>query len=63
MANPPDLKDAMSRRQSIGYFMHPNYDAKIECFPTCLDAGEAPLYPTITAGEHIAMKIEKSHNA
>jgi len=63
VVNPPDLADAMSRRQSIGYFMHPNYDAKIECFPTCLGAGESPLYPTITAGEHIAMKIEKSHNA
>ena len=63
VVNPPDLADAMSRRQSIGYFMHPNYDAKIECFPTCLGAGESPLYPPITAGEHIAMKIEKSHNA
>lgn len=63
VVNPPDLKDAMSRRQSIGYFMHPNYDAPIECFPTCLEDGETPLYPTISAGEHIAMKIEKSHNA
>ena len=63
VVNPPDLKDAMSRRQSIGYFMHPNYDAKIECFPTCLGENETPLYPVITAGEHIAMKIEKSHDA
>lgn len=63
VVNPPDLKDAMSRRQSIGYFMHPNYDAKIACFPTCLEPGATPRYPTITAGEHIAMKIEKSHNA
>ena len=63
VVNPPDLADAMSRRQSIGYFMHPNYDAPIECFPTCLGTGETPRYPTITAGEHIAMKIEKSHNA
>ena len=63
VVNPPDLSDAMSRRQSIGYFMHPNYDALVECFPTCLAPGEAPRYPAITAGEHIAMKIEKSHNA
>ena len=63
VVNPPDLKDAMSRRQSIGYFMHPNYDAKIECFPTCPGENETPLYPVITAGEHIAMKIEKSHDA
>lgn len=61
VVNPPDLEDAMSRRQSIGYFMHPNYDARIECFPTCLQDGEAPRYPAISAGEHIAMKINKSH--
>jgi len=61
VANPPALRDAMSRRQSIGYFMHPNFDAKITCFPTCRDAEADPLYPTIIAGEHIAAKIEKSH--
>jgi len=62
VANPPELADAMSRRQSIGYFMHPNYDAKIECFPTCRDADADPLYATVTAGEHIAAKIAKSHD-
>ena len=61
VANPPALRDAMSRRQSIGYFMHPNFDAKFACFPTCRDAEADPLYPTIIAGEHIAAKIEKSH--
>lgn len=61
VANPPALADAMSRRQSIGYFMHPNYDAVIECFPTCREAGAEPFYPAITAGEHIAEKIAKSH--
>jgi isopenicillin N synthase-like dioxygenase len=52
VANPPELEDAMSRRQSIGYFMQ-----------TCLGEGELPRYPAITAGEHIAMKIDKSHKA
>lgn len=63
VANPPDLDDALSRRLSIGYFVHPNYDTTIECFPTCLEPGEVPRHPPITAGEHIAMKIEKSHQA
>ncbi len=61
VANPLALADAMSRRQSIGYFMHPNYDAAIECFPTCRNPGAEPLYPSITAGAHIAEKIAKSH--
>ena len=63
VVNPPGLSMATSRRQSIGYFMHPDYDARIECLPTCLSPGETPRYPTITAGEHIRMKIEKSHQA
>ena len=42
--------------------MHPNFDARIECLPTCLDPGSQPRYAPITAGEHIAMKIAKSHN-
>lgn len=61
VANPANPCDAASRRQSIGYFMHPNFDAKIECLPTCLNSGDQPRYNPITAGEHIAMKISKSH--
>ncbi len=61
VANPETLDDGASRRQSIGYFMHPNFDAPIDCLRTCLDNGEEPRYGAITAGEHIAMKIAKSH--
>jgi len=42
-------------------FVHPNYDQRIECVPTCLAPGEQPRYPAITAGEHIKRKIERSH--
>ena len=62
VANPKILADATSRRQSIGYFMHPNFDTLVECLPTCLDPDEQPRYAPITAGEHIAMKIAKSHD-
>ncbi len=61
VANPATLEDGASRRQSIGYFMHPNFDALIECLPTCLAPGERPRHGSITAGEHIAGKIAKSH--
>jgi isopenicillin N synthase-like dioxygenase len=61
VVTPARLGDAMSRRLSIGYFMHPNFDADIRCIPTCLAPGEAPHHPPITAGDHIRMKIEKSH--
>jgi len=58
---PEALNDAMSRRMSVGYFMHPDYDAGIACIPTCLRRGEVPKYPPITAGDHIRAKIEASH--
>ena len=61
VVTPDHIGDAASRRLSIGYFMHPNYDAEIRCIPTCLSDGEPPKHPTITAGEHIRAKIEKSH--
>ena len=59
VVTPEDLNDAMSRRMSIGYFMHPDYDAQIECLPSCI--GDGILYPPITAGDHIRKKIEASH--
>ena len=61
VAVPETLNDATSRRMSVGYFMHPNYDAEIRCIPTCLGAGQAPKYGPITAGGHIRAKIEASH--
>lgn len=59
----PEVGDGGSRRLSIGYFVHPDFDAEIRCIPTCLAPGEAPRHPPITAGGHIAEKIARSHRA
>lgn len=61
VANPPDVALAQSRRLSLGMFVHPDYDAPVRCMPSCLAPGEAAHYPPISAGEHIALKIAKSH--
>jgi len=63
VVNPDRLGAWESRRQSIGFFAHPNFDAEIKCIETCLAPGENPRYPPITAGGHIALKIAKSHAA
>jgi isopenicillin N synthase-like dioxygenase len=63
VANPPIISLAESRRQSIGYFMHPDYDAPIRCIPTCVMDGTTPRFLEISAGMHIRNKIEQSHNA
>jgi isopenicillin N synthase-like dioxygenase len=62
VANPPIISLAANRRQSIGYFMHPDYDAPIRCIPTCVADGKIPRFPEISAGMHIRNKIEQSHN-
>ncbi len=56
----PEVGDSGSRRLSIGYFVHPDFDAEIRCLP---GPGETPRYAPITAGGHIAEKIARSHKA
>ena len=59
VVNPPDDAGQASRRQSIAFFCHPNYDAKITCLPTCTRADNPPRYPPILAGEHMRQKMVK----
>lgn len=47
-----------SRRMSIGYFLHPNFDAKIECLPTCQGPDNPPRYATVRAGELMLQKMK-----
>ena len=61
VVNPPKLNDKMSHRQTIGYFMHPNYDAIIETIQTCIPKNQKSSFEPISAGEHIAKKIKASH--
>jgi isopenicillin N synthase-like dioxygenase len=58
VVNPPRDKAIGSRRQSLIFFHQPNYDAIIECLPSCLDNGRAKYAP-ITSGEHLLMKMQK----
>ena len=57
--NPPRDQALGSRRLSMAFFHQPNYDAVIECLPTCSDAGRPPRYGETTSGEHVWMKINK----
>ena len=61
VTNPKGLNDLRSQRQTLGYFMHPDFDASIEAIPSCVKEGMPPKFPPITAGEHIAEKIRASH--
>jgi isopenicillin N synthase-like dioxygenase len=59
VVNPP-RGVANSRRLSLVMFTGPNYDAMIECIPTCTDATHPPLYAPVMAIEHTRMKIDQS---
>lgn len=58
VGNPP-RGDASVRKTSLLFFHQPNYDAAIECIPTCTGADNPPRYGRTTSGEHVTMKIIK----
>lgn len=58
VVNPPATARRASRRMSIGFFLHPNYDAQIACLPTCCDSAHPPKYEPIWAGELMRRKME-----
>ena len=58
VGNPPRDMAMGSRRQSLIYFFHPNYDAMIDCIPSCRVDGKAK-YPPISTSEHLMSKIQK----
>ena len=50
------------RRLSIPFFHNANWDAVIDCIPSCLQPGEAPKYPPIEAGPHLMQKFRSTVN-
>lgn len=61
VVNPPTDVAAGSRRHSMVFFHQPNFDAMIECLPTCLAPGERPKYPPVTSGDHLAAQLARIH--
>ncbi len=52
VVNPARDHAAGNRRVSLAFFHQPNYDAVIECLPTCTGPGNPPRYPPVSASEH-----------
>lgn len=44
-------------RVSIPFFHHPNYDALIECLPSCTSADDPPKYPPVTSGAYLDGRV------
>lgn len=60
VAVPPASIDRDSSRQSIAFFHNANWDAMIECLPTCRPDGEAPRYAPVGAGRHLMDKFRST---
>jgi isopenicillin N synthase-like dioxygenase len=58
VANPAPEDWGRSRRQTIGFFLHPNYDAEIASLPGCSTAERPAKYPPILAGELMRQKLQ-----
>ncbi len=52
VVNPPRDKTLSTGRISLAFFHQPNYDAVIECLPSCQGPGNPTKYPPVTSGEY-----------
>lgn len=62
VVNPPG-DGWKSRRLSLGFFCHPNYDTMVEALPGTVAMGEKPKYAPILAGEYMNAKISAVRRA
>jgi isopenicillin N synthase-like dioxygenase len=53
----PVVDGGVPRRQSIAFFMNPDYDAEIATIPTCLGADGGSRYSPVMAGEYLIGKF------
>ncbi len=60
VVNPSMAAADMSRRQSVVFFHNPNYDAVIECIPSCQGPTHPPKYPVTTSGEHLRSQFVRT---
>jgi isopenicillin N synthase-like dioxygenase len=49
-------------RQSMAFFHNANWDAVVECLPTCLVPGRRPRHEPITAGRHLMDKFRSTQS-
>ncbi len=61
VVNPPPEALVSWGRLSLAFFHQPNYDALIDCVPTCVEAAHPAAYAPITSGAHRLRKLFKAN--
>ena len=46
-------------RKSLAFFQQPDWDARIECIPSCLGSDD-PKFNTVTSGRHLMECYKKT---
>ena len=59
---PPPEADRNCERYSMAFFHNANWDAVIECIPTCRADGEPARHPPVTAGRHLMDKFRSTQH-
>ena len=59
VVNPPLDSPENIDRLSIVFFHQPNYDAVVECLPTCMESDRPAKYAPISSGDHLVSKFVK----
>jgi len=54
---PPSTTDGPSLRRSIAFFHDGDWDAMIQCLPTCCSEDEPPKYAPVRALDHLLNKL------
>jgi isopenicillin N synthase-like dioxygenase len=54
---PPRHQEGRATRRSVAFFHDGNYDALVECLPTCCSPDNPPRYPPVRAGDHLMAKL------
>ena len=62
VVNPPRAQ-ADRARLSLCFFHQPNYDARIECIPSCQGPDNPPRYGATTSGAYIKRKLDLTREA
>lgn len=60
VANPPQGQGAAADRIALAFFFIANYDALIECLPSCVDAAHPPAFAPITVGDYRAQRFART---
>jgi len=62
VVQPRAAESGAIRRQSMAFFHNTNFDAQIECIPTCLNSGEEPKYGPVLAGQYLIERFNSAMN-